>query len=118
MSDRGYTGAERTVIGCADLPGKPGAALYEGELFQLKPGAPVTIDILIGDEGGILAAGVLLQRKGEDYSKDARGLPNLPILRTGDLTKEEFEALKGELPENALKGPVFLVKPGGGKRDI
>lgn len=117
-SDRGYTGAERTAIGSADLPGKPGAALYEGEWFQLKPGAPVTIDILIGDEGGIFAAGVLLQRKGEDYSKDARGVPNLPILRTGDLTQEEFEAFKGQLPENALKGPVFLVKPGGGKRDI
>lgn len=117
-SDRGYTGEERTAIGSADLPGKPGAALYEGEWFQLKPGAPVTIDILIGDEGGIFAAGVLLQRKGEDYTKDARGVPNLPILRTGDLTKEEFEAFKGQLPEAALKGPIFLVKPGGGRRDI
>ena len=116
-SDHGYTGEKRNAIGSANLPGKPGAALFEGEWFQLKAGFPVTIDILIGDEGGIFAAGVLLQEKGTEYTKDGRGLPNLPILRTGDLTKEEFDAFQGQLPEDALKGPVFLVKPSG-KRDI
>lgn len=43
------------------LQGKPGAALYEGEWFRLRPGAEMNTDILIGDEGGIFAAGVLLQ---------------------------------------------------------
>lgn len=111
-SDRGYTGEKRNGIGSADLPGKPGAILFEGDWFTLRPGASFTLDILIGDEGGIFAAGVLLQKKGEDYTKDARGLPNLPILRTADLSKGEIDAFKGQLPEAATRGPAFEVKSG------
>lgn len=117
-SDRNYTGETREALGSADLPGKSGAALFGGEWFTLRAGQTFTLDILIGDEGGIFAAGVLIEKKDEVYAKDTRGLPNLPILRTSDLSPAEIDVYKGQLPEAAMKGPAFEVKGGIEINDI
>ncbi|BCU78352.1 hypothetical protein [Luteolibacter sp. LG18] len=111
-SDHGYTGEKRESLGSANLKGKPGAAVFAGDWFQIRAGQTVTVDILIGDEGGIFAAGVLLQAKDQDLTKGASGLPNLPIFRTSDFSAEEQNFFKDQWPAAALQGPVFEVKGG------
>ncbi|MGC4016621.1 MAG: hypothetical protein QM755_19195 [Luteolibacter sp.] len=111
-SDHGYTGDKRESLGSANLPGKPGAAVFSGDWFQIREGQPMTVDILIGDEGGIFAAGLLVQSKEEELTKGANGLPNLPIFRTSDFTADEQTFFKDQWPANALKGPIFQVKGG------
>lgn len=111
-SDHGYTGDKRESLGSANLKGKPGAAVFAGEWFQIRAGQAMTVDILIGDEGGIFAAGVLVQSKDQELTKEANGLPNLPIFRTTDFNDDERKFFKDQWPSNALQGPIFEVKNG------
>jgi len=111
-SDHGYTGEKRESLGSANLKGKPGAAVFAGDWFQVRAGQAITVDIIIGDEGGIFAAGVLVQTKEQELTKEANGLPNLPIFRTTNFNEEEQKFFKDQWPANALQGPVFEVKGG------
>jgi hypothetical protein len=63
----------------------------------------------VGDEGGIFAAGVMLERKGETYDRGAGGIPLLPVLTVADLEDKEKALYPFIRPEN-LRRSVFQAE--------
>jgi hypothetical protein len=108
-SDIGYTGDTRTSLGAVTTPGKSGCPLFHGEWFTLRLQDSVKLDIIVGDEGGIFAAGVMLEKKGETYARGAGGVPLLPVLTVADLEDKEKALYPFIQPEN-LRRSVFQAE--------
>ncbi|WP_143157848.1 hypothetical protein [Rubritalea squalenifaciens] len=107
-SDKGFTGEKRTRRGSINVPGKPGAALYEGKPFSLSQGRSYKIDVLIGDMGGLFSAGAMVMRKSSDY-KDGSGIPQLPALVVSPLTEEDRKHRSFVKPQY-LNPEIFKLK--------
>lgn len=107
-SDKGFTGEKSTRRGAINVPGKPGAMLYEGSPFSLSQGRSYKIDVLIGDLGGIFSAGAMVMKKSSDY-KDGSGIPNVPALVVTPLTNEELQHRNFIQPKN-LDPVIFRLK--------
>jgi len=79
--------------------------LGEGKSFALYAGTKYPIDILLGHEGqGFTMAILLLEKDGEQYQKDSKGNPILPILR---FTSRPFKK-----PTEQKQAPVFAPDTG------
>jgi hypothetical protein len=108
-SDIGYTGKTRTPLGDVTTPGKTNCPLYHGEWFTLRAQDSVKLDIIVGDEGGIFAAGAMLEKKGITYARGAGNLPLLPVLTVADLEDKEKE-LYPFIPPEFLQRTVFQAE--------
>jgi hypothetical protein len=107
-SDHGYTGRSRSQVSQVRFPAKPGSTpIFFGPWLTFRKGETKTIDILLGDEGGIFCAGLFLQKEGQDYSQNADGIPKLPLFFVGTPSAGEKEALGKYLPPESLAGPYF-----------
>ena len=112
-SDVGYTGHKREAAGGVSFPKKDGTQMFHGQWLELRAGEAKNIDVLLGDEGGIFCAGLIIQKQGTDYAPGQGGIPDLPVFCVGALTEPEKKLLRAYLPEKSLAGPVFPAKAGG-----
>jgi hypothetical protein len=108
-SDIGYTGETRTSLGAVTTPGKENCPVYHGEWFSLRSQDSVKLDVIVGDEGGIFAAGVMLEKKGITYARGPGGLPLLPVLTVADLDDKE-KALYPFIRPEFLQRTVFQAE--------
>lgn len=78
--------------------GMPGVFhTYWGDTVTVKAGTSYSIDIMIGERpGGSFAASLLLEKIGEQYEKDSKGAPKLPI----------FKLAPSEMPRHGGAVPV------------
>jgi len=106
-SDVGYTGEKREQVGAASFPEKNSTPIFAGEWFQLSPLDAQSIEVIVGDEGGIFCAGLFIQKRGQNLKFGKHGLPELPIFTAANLTEEDRSALRKYLSEEMLKGPPF-----------
>jgi hypothetical protein len=59
-----------------------------GKWFELEPGVPVEMEVLIGEETGVMTCAYLVvQEEGEEYSENRDGLPCLPVLKTAEIPR-------------------------------
>ncbi|MCW1924438.1 hypothetical protein OKA05_17865 [Luteolibacter arcticus] len=117
-SDVVYTGKANEPLGSINLPGKPGAALACGKWFQLRQGSSLKVDIIMGDEGGIFSAGVMIEKKDSTYGRGPGGVPVLPVLTVADLEEKE-KALYPFLSAESFPRSLFVAEtPRLGAGDI
>ena len=112
-SDIGYTGHKREAAGAVSFPKKGGTPMFHGQWFELRAGESKNIDILLGDEGGIFCAGLMIQKQGTEYAAGKGGIPDLPVFTVGALTEPEKKLLREHLSDKSLHGPVFPAKAAG-----
>jgi hypothetical protein len=71
-----------------------------GEWFELQPGEPADIEVLIGEiPGGLFTAMLLIQQDGEEYPTKQDGGPILPIFRTAEIPEKVKEQIQYTLIE-------------------
>jgi hypothetical protein len=84
-----------------------------GDWFELAPGTPVDMEVLIGeDPGGTYAAMLLVQQEGVDYPKNRDGAPILPVFKTAEIPESIKEEIQYTLIEDEADlddGPMFNV---------
>ncbi len=113
-SDIGYVDPkDRKGIGSVSFPKKGDTPLLQGEVFQVTEGQTLKIDILLGDEGGIYCAGLMLQKEGQSFGKGKGDIPELPLFLVGALNEQERRLYHEYLGEAAFKGPVFTAQATG-----
>lgn len=103
--DKGAFVSSRERVGSVDFPGKSGTTVYAGDWIQF-PAGDVSIDVVLGDQGGIFCAGLFVQPHGEKLEFGDHGLPKLPLFLLGELTPEQRKLLS-QIPEESLRGPIF-----------
>jgi hypothetical protein len=71
-----------------------------GEWFELEPGVPVDMEVLIGEiPGGVYAAMLLVQQEGVDYPTKQDGGPILPVFKTAEMPEHVKDQIKYTLIE-------------------
>jgi len=82
-----------------------------GDWITLEPGQPLDMEVMFGEwGGGIVAALLTVEVKGEEYEKNSQGGPILPAFKTTELSRDVVEEIQRYLPENEASltnGPVF-----------
>jgi hypothetical protein len=59
-----------------------------GHWFELEPGVPVVMEVLIGEKpGGTFCAYLLVQEEGVEYAENREGMPVLPVFKTAEIPK-------------------------------
>jgi hypothetical protein len=82
-----------------------------GDWFELKPGVPVEMEVLFGeDQGGRTACMLNVQQFGVEYPKNREGMPILPAFKTAPIPAHlideiEYTLIEGE--SDLTSGPVF-----------
>lgn len=83
-----------------------------GDWFELQPGVPVEMEVLIGeDQGGRTSAMLNIQEFGVEYPKNSNdGAPILPVFKTAAIPEHlideiEYGLIEGE--SDLTNGPVF-----------
>ena len=89
---------------------KSGTPMFHGRWFEFHAGESKNIDILLGDEGGIFCAGLMIQKQGADYAPGKGCIPDLPLFKVGALTEPEKKLFREHLSDKSLNGPVFPAK--------
>ena len=115
-SDINYLGSKSISQsrGSVSFPKKGGTPVFAGSWFTLTAGSTMTIDVILGDEGGIFCAGLLLEKEGERPDTGKHDIPALPIFLAGPLGIQEKRLYDNYVPNKALNGPVFNSVSGGG----
>ena len=95
----GWTQKDPSVAGKHKMRGFQNTPLTYGDWFELNENKPVSIEILIGDnggegEGGLTGGLLLVEKKGATYAKTPDGIPLLPPLCTTRLTVNERQRLE------------------------
>lgn len=76
--------------------------------MQVTAGSSYNLEIVIGEcPGGSFTAVLLLLKEGEDYKKDARGNPILPVFK---LAPSQIPDTKGGAPFTAPDTPWSVWK--------
>jgi hypothetical protein len=77
------------------VPGSEGDdPLRPGDWFTLGDGEIMDLDVIIGERpGGLFNAYLLVEKKGENYQKDAQGHPILPIFQVAAYDTKSPEPL-------------------------
>ncbi|MDD3276411.1 MAG: hypothetical protein PHP93_05110 [Kiritimatiellales bacterium] len=74
------------------------AQVAVGLWFDLEPGVPVDMEILIGEiPGGQFCAYLLVQKEGEYYPKNREGMPVLPVFKTAEIPEAVKDKIKYDL---------------------
>lgn len=81
------------------------SVMYVGDWFELKPGEPVEIEVLIGEvPGGEFYAMLLVEEEGEEYSVKEDGGPVLPIFKTAEIP----DSVRREIEYSLIPGEADL----------
>lgn len=79
-----------------------------GDWFELEPGVPVDMEVVIGDFNGIDSQATLrIQKHGKVYPKNRDGAPILPVFKTAEIPKH----LKDEIRYLTIAGDQDLESP-------
>ena len=89
-----------------------GFARYRvGDWFEMKPGEPVDMEVLIGElPGGTFAAMLCVQQEGVEYPEREFGGPLLPIFKTAPPPQHLIDEMSYIMPEGHVDftgGPIF-----------
>jgi hypothetical protein len=80
-------------------PGKgEGTPLFTGDWFNLDIGTNITIDIVIGDEGGVTTSGLLIQPHSADLTFAPNGAPKIPLFILGTVGEGDKATMRKDLP--------------------
>ncbi len=100
MGDRYYAGAV--------------AGHGQGEIFEVQAGQAYDMAVIWGElDGGLSLLQVLIEEIGENYAKDARGNPVLPVFRMGNATLPKGDGL----PPTQNNAPVWRAVGGNSLLD-
>lgn len=116
-SDLAYLGAADIRVNRGapvSFPNKPNTPLVAGSWFDVTAGKSIKMEVLIGDEGGIFCAGLLLEKEGVNAGSGKHNIPDLPIFLAAPLGIAEKRLYDDCVSPDALKGPVFHSSSGGG----
>ncbi|RYD72825.1 MAG: hypothetical protein EOP84_22500 [Verrucomicrobiaceae bacterium] len=79
----------------------------QGDAIKVKAGNFYDIEVLIGEQpGGLVFACLLMEKEGEQYEKDSRGNPILPVFRVAAAEMPELQPGQ-TLPPHVANGPVW-----------
>jgi hypothetical protein len=66
-----------------------------GTWFELEPGVPVEMEVLIGEiPGGQFCAYLVVEDAAEDYARNQEGMPILPVFRTAEIPDRVKDKIK------------------------
>lgn len=66
-----------------------------GKWFELEPGVPVEMEVLIGEiPGGQFCAYLVVQDEAENYAQNQQGMPILPIFKTAEIPDRVKDKIK------------------------
>ncbi len=113
-SDIGYlkSADNREARGNISFPRKNATPLLNGAWITMNAGSSVAMDVILGDEGGIYCAGLLLEKQGDSPGDGKGGMPNLPIFLAGPLSAAEQKLYDNYVSPKGLTGPVFNASAG------
>jgi hypothetical protein len=84
-----------------------------GDWFELKPGEPVEMEVLVGEiPGGGFYSMLCVQQEGIDYPEREIGGPLLPVFKTLETPEHLVYEMGYTLPEGHVDlhgGPIFNV---------
>ncbi|MDZ8119127.1 hypothetical protein [Pontiella agarivorans] len=81
-----------------------------GDWITLEPGVPLSMEILLGDNGWSTGFVLGVEVEGEEYERSRQGAPILPAFKTDELSLDYLDAVYREQPEGEVcltNGPVF-----------
>ena len=82
-----------------------------GDWFELEPGVPVEMEVLMGEDiGGRTAAMINVEEYGVQYPKNQNGMPILPAFKTAPLPPHIVDEIKYSLipgESDVESGPIF-----------
>ncbi len=88
--------------------GVPGG-FAKGAPMQLQAGQFYDMEMVIGDDGGLMFFTLLIEKEGVQYERDGSGNPILPPFRLGNAKLPE-----GNQPPHRSDGPIWREKSSGG----
>lgn len=90
-----------------ELPGMGHAngLLKKGPTFHMDMAAAVDMDVLIGDQGGVCAYFLLIEKVGHDYEKLPDGTPKLPFFQIGNAPLPTFSGGEEHPPYSTTPEP-------------
>jgi len=66
-----------------------------GDWFELEPGVPVEMEVLIGEiPGGLFCAYLVVEDQAEDYAQNQQGMPILPVFKTAEIPERVKDKIK------------------------
>lgn len=115
-SDIGYLKSRdnRQGRGKVSFPKKGDTPLLAGSWFEITAGSSLKMDVILGDEGGIYCAGLLLEQEGDRSSTGKHNIPDLPLFLAAPLNLAEKHLYDKYLSSKALNAPVFSAAQGAG----
>ena len=74
-----------------------------GKWFELEPGVPVEMEVLIGEiPGGFFCAYLVVEDEAEDYATNRQGMPILPVFKTAEIQERIKDKIRYTLiPDEA-----------------
>jgi len=82
-----------------------------GDWFELEPGVPVEMEVLMGEDmGGRTAAMINVEEYGVEYPKNQNGMPILPVFKTAPIPQHIIDEINYSLipgESNLEDGPIF-----------
>jgi hypothetical protein len=76
-----------------------------GDWFDLEPGVPVEMEVLIGEiPGGEFCAYLVVEDAEEDYAENQQGMPILPVFKTAEIP----ERIKDKIRYTLIRGEADL----------
>lgn len=83
----------------------------QGDAIDVREGEWYDLEILIGEQpGGLVFACLLMEKEGEEYTRDAKGNPILPVFRLADMAMPELQPGQ-TLPPYFPTGPIWKAAP-------
>jgi hypothetical protein len=77
--------------------------------MNLQAGKSYDMEMIIGDDGGLMFFTLLIEKEGVRYERDGSGNPILPPFRLG-----KAELPKGNQPPHRPDGPIWRALSDGG----
>lgn len=79
-----------------------------GHWFELDPGEPVEMEVLIGEiPGGHFCAYLMVEEEGEEYDENRDGMPVLPVFKTAEIP----DIVKDQIKYTLIRGEADLDSP-------
>ncbi|WP_372794070.1 hypothetical protein [Pontiella sp.] len=66
-----------------------------GQWFELEPGVPVEMEVLVGEiPGGFFCAYLVIEDESVDYAENRQGMPILPVFKTAEIPDRVKDKIK------------------------
>lgn len=95
--------------GTPGVPGGVPGGFAVGESMNLQADKSYDMEMIIGDDGGLMFFTLLIEKQGVQYERDGSGNPILPPFRLG-----KVELPKGSQPPYRPDGPIWHAQSDGG----